>query len=162
MDSRPQQEHVDLLTLKRVGAGEWRDVAGLEVTSAQRAFVAEPAYYLAMCAYDAPWQPLAVLLDERVVGFVMWAVDPSDGSCWLGGLLIDQRHQRRGYGRRAVEAALAMLSGEHGHRRFALTYAPDNPAKGLYAALGFRETGERDGDEVVARLTLPGASAAAG
>ncbi len=144
-----------LLTLKPVGADEWRDVTALEVTDAQRAFVAEPAYYLAMCAYGGLWRPLAIVLDGHVIGFLMWAVDPEDDSCWLGGFLIDRRHQRRGYGRRALEAALNMLATEGGHRRFALSYAPDNPAKPLYDSLGFRETGEWEDDEVVARLTLP-------
>jgi diamine N-acetyltransferase len=144
----------DRLTLEPVGADEWRDVTALEVTDAQRAFVAEPAYYLALCAYGGLWRPLAIVLDERVIGFMMWAVDPEDDSCWLGGLLVDRHHQRRGYGRRAIEAALSMLASEGGHRRFALSYAPDNPANPLYEALGFRETGEREGDEVVARLTL--------
>ncbi len=142
----------DLLTLKPVGADEWRDVTALEVTEAQRSFVAAPAYYLALCAYGGLWRPLAIVLDERVIGFLMWAVDPEDDSCWLGGFFIDRRHQRRGYGRRAIEAALRMLATDGGHRHFALSYAPDNPAKPLYASLGFRETGELAEDEVVARL----------
>ncbi len=37
----------------------------------------------------------------------------------------------------------------------ALTYDQENlGAKALYADLGFRETDEKDGDEVVARLEL--------
>jgi diamine N-acetyltransferase len=143
----------DRLTLVPVGATEWRGVTALEVTQAQRSFVADPAYYLALCAYGGLWRPLAIVLDERVIGFLMWAVDPEDDSCWLGGLLVDRRHQRRGYGRRALEAALEMLATQGGHQRFALSYAPDNPAKPFYEALGFRETGELEGDEVVARLT---------
>jgi diamine N-acetyltransferase len=143
------------LTLRPVGADDWRDVAGLEVTEEQRAFVGEPAYYLAMCAYGGVWNPLAVRLGARVIGFVMWAVDPDDGSCWLGGLLVDVGHQRQGHGRRAVEVALGVLAADGGHRRFALSYHPDNPAKRIYEALGFQETGEVDGDEVVARLSLP-------
>ena len=47
------------------------------------------------------------------------------------------------------------LTAEHGHRRFALSYDPENPAKRLYEELGFRETGEIEGDEVVARRSLP-------
>lgn len=148
------REHADRLTLVPVGARTWRGVASLEVAESQRAFVAEPAYYLALCAYDGLWSPLAVRLGERVIGFMMWAVDPDDGSCWLGGILIDRRHQGRGHGRRAVEAALAMLLREGGHRRFALSYRPDNPARRLYLGLGFEETAETEGDEVVARLTL--------
>jgi len=142
------------LTVMPVDADSWRAVAALEVTEAQRAYVAEPVHYLALCAYGGLWHPLVVRLGGEVIGFLMWAVDPDDGSCWLGGILIDRRHQRRGHGRRAIEAALAMLSAEGGHRSFALSYQPDNPARRPYLALGFEETGETEGDEVVARRTV--------
>jgi diamine N-acetyltransferase len=147
------------LTVTPVDATTWRAVAALEVTEDQRAYVAEPAHYLALCAYGGLWHPLAVRLGDQVIGFMMWAVDPDDGSCWLGGVLVDRRHQRRGHGRRAIEAALARLAAEGGHRRFALSFRPDNPARRLYRALGFEETGETVGDEVVARMTVdPSAS----
>lgn len=143
------------LDLRPVDADTWRAVADLRVAPAQRAFVAEPSRYLALCHYDpAGWTPLAVLLDGRVIGFLMWAVDPEDDACWLGGVLIDRAWQGRGYGRRAMRAALARLTA-NGCRHFALAYEPDNRvARSLYASLGFRETGERDGTEVVARLAL--------
>ena len=87
----------------------------------------------------------------------MWAVDPDDGACWLGGILIDLAWQRRGIGRHAVGVALELLADRHGHRRFALSYHPDNDAaRRTYAGLGFVETGEREDDEVVARLELGG------
>src|SRR3712207_9257210 len=67
-------------------------------------------------------------------------------------LLIDQRYQGRGYGKRAVQTALAMLASQHGHQAFALSYQPSNSvAKKLYESLGFRETGEWADDEVVDR-----------
>ena len=75
--------------------------------------------YLALCAYDeGPWRPIAVRVADEVVGLVMWGVDSTDGGCWIGGLIIGRRHQRRGYGRAAVlelleRAALA------GHREAA-------------------------------------------
>jgi hypothetical protein len=60
-------------------------------------------YYLALCAYDeGPWRPIAVRVADEVVSFVMWGVDSTDGGYWIGGLIIDRRHQRRGYGRAAV------------------------------------------------------------
>ena len=147
----PEEERV---TLRPVDRDTWRDVAGLRVAAAQRDWVAEPAYYLALCCYgSAGWRPLAVLAGERVVGFLMWAVDPDDGSCWLGGLLVDRERQGKGYGKRAVRTAVAMLAESGSHSGFALSYRPDNVvARRLYAGLGFVETGEREGDEVVARL----------
>ena len=144
-----------LVSLRPVDAGSWRDVANLTVTPDQQRFVAAPTYYLALCAYEDVWHPLAVHGGDRVVGFLMWGVDDDDGSVWLGGLLVDEAPQRRGYGRAAVRAAVDRLATETGRARFALSYQPDNVvARRLYADLGFAETGEVDGDEVVARLSL--------
>jgi len=147
------QPDSDRLHLTPVTAANWRDVAALEVTEAQRAFVSAPPYYLALCSYEREWQPLAVCLANRVIGFVMWVVDPEDGGCWVGGFIIDKNFQRRGYGRRALQALMDLVAAEHGHRRFALSFAPDNPAAPLYRSLGFQETGEMVGGELVARLS---------
>ena len=142
------------MSLQTVDHDNWRAVASLKVAESQREFVAEPAYYLALCCYGRQWQPLAVFLGDTVIGFLMWAVDPEDGSCWLGGILIDQSHQRKGYGRQAIQAAIAMLSKEHGYRQFALSYSPENHAKHLYHALGFVETDQWEEDEIIARLSM--------
>jgi diamine N-acetyltransferase len=124
------------------------------VNEAQREFVAETCYYLALCNYEELWQPLAIYLGEQVIGFMMWAIDTDDRSCWLGGILVDQKHQRKGYGRQAIQKAIKMLSEQHGYRKFALSYSPDNPVKQLYQKLGFIETDEWEEDEMVARLSL--------
>lgn len=141
------------INLRPVNGDNWRAVAKLKVTEPQREFVADPCYYLALCCYGDVWQPIAVCLSERVIGFLMWGVDAADGSCWLGGLLIDQAYQRQGYGRQAVEGAITMLA-KRGYQHFALSYAPHNRAKQLYHSLGFSETSEWEVDEVVARLSL--------
>src|SRR5438105_4167076 len=84
----------DHVVLGEVAAGNWRACAALEVADEQEEFVAPVAYYLALCAYgDSPWRPLAVRVRDEVVGFVMWGRDPADGSFWIGGLVIDRRHQ---------------------------------------------------------------------
>jgi diamine N-acetyltransferase len=63
--------------------------------------------------------------------------------------------QKRGYGTRAVQAAMTMLNEKHGHSYFALSYQPANlVAKHVYSKLGFIETNEWEGDEIVARLSL--------
>jgi len=143
-----------------VTAENWRDVADLEVDAAQQTWVAPVSRYLCLCHYGGLWRPLAIVagaqpVDDRVVGFVMWAVDPDDQSGWIGGLVIGREHRRRGYGRAAVLALLERLRREQGCPTAALSYAADNvAARGLYASVGFVETGEREDDELVARLTL--------
>lgn len=143
------------VVLRSVGADNWRGCAGLEVTPDQTAFVAPVTRYLAMCAYGGtPWHPLAVEAGGRTVGFVMWAVDPTDNSWWIGGLVVDASEQRKGYGE-AVVRELIGRARERRHPTVALSYQPDNGvARTLYARLGFVETGETEDDEVVARLRL--------
>ena len=142
----------DQIVLEEVEAGNWRACAGLEVGDEQREFVAPVAYYLALCAYgDSPWRPLAVRARDEIVGFVMWGRDPADGSFWIGGLVIDRSHQRRGYGREVIGQLLDRAAAE-GCRSAALSYDPRNTvARSLYAALGFEETGEVEDSESVAR-----------
>jgi diamine N-acetyltransferase len=145
------------LTLRPVGKDNWRDVINVSTTEPQQKFIAQPGYYLAMCAYGGLWNPLAVYLGDRVIGFIMWAVDTADQSCWLGGIFIDRDYQGQGYGRKAVQAAIDLLSEQHGHQHFALSYQPNNViAKHLYTTLGFVETDEWEDDEIVARLLLTG------
>ncbi|WP_377645360.1 GNAT family N-acetyltransferase [Oryzobacter terrae] len=128
-------------------------VAALTVTVEQSRFVASPTHYLTLCAAEGVWHPLAVYEHDAVVGFLMWAVDEDDASCWLGGVIIDARHQGRGLGRAAVIAVLDVLTDHATSAGFALSYEPDNhSAAGLYRALGFVETGEQVDGEVVARL----------
>jgi diamine N-acetyltransferase len=143
------------VVLEDVGADNWRACTALEVEQSQQRFVASVAYYLALCAYgDSPWRPLAVRANGEVVGFVMWGIDPADESFWIGGLVIDRRHQRKGYGR-AVVTQLLDRAVSDGRQELALSYDPKNePARSLYASLGFVETGEVEGDETVARKRL--------
>jgi diamine N-acetyltransferase len=155
MDSNDSEKNEAQISLHPVNHDNWRSVAHLEVSEAQRAFVAEPCHYLALCCYENDWRPLAIYLGEQVIGFMMWAIDAADGSCWLGGILVDQSMQNRGYGKQAVQAAIAMLREKHGHNNFALSYQPANLiAKRLYRNLGFKETNDWEDDEIVARLSL--------
>ena len=138
-----------------VGPGNWRAVADLEVAEEQRRYVAPTTRYLSLTHLgETGWAPLTILADSEVVGFAMWANDPADGACWIGGLLIDQAHQRRGHGRSAMQALIAMARAS-GAPCVKLSYDPDNSvARSLYAQLGFHETDEMEGGEVVAVLDL--------
>jgi diamine N-acetyltransferase len=150
--------------LREIGPDNWRDCAALQIHPAQRDFVMPVSYYLALCCYGgAGWSPLAVHAGGAVVGFLMWAIDPADGSCWFGGVTIAAGRQRQGYGSAALRAAMTLLGRRHGCEAFALSYAPANRvAEAAYRRLGFEETGEMEGDEVVARRRDPAAAGTAG
>lgn len=142
-----------VVQLVPVDAGNWRSVAGVTPFPDQGSFVMPVTYYLCLCSYGEDWKPWAVVVEGVVVGHAMWAHDETDGSDWLGGLVIDAASQGRGYGRAAVVAALNHFTTQSGGVNAALAYAADNVrARDLYLGLGYVETGEMDDDEIVARL----------
>ena len=143
------------IELRDVTAENWRAVAAVEPTDAQLAFAGPVTRYLCLCHYGGVWHPLAVCSGGETVGFAMWAIDPDDRSGWIGGLVIDRRRQREGFGRAAVQTLAARLAAD-GCDSVALSYSPGNAvARALYLSLGFEETGEMEDDEVVARLRHP-------
>jgi diamine N-acetyltransferase len=138
-----------------VDAGNWREVVRVTPQPDQERFVAPITYYLCLCHYGQVWHPLAVRVDGAIVGYVMWAIDDVDGSRWIGGVVIDAAVQGRGIGWTALELLIARLAADPDCREVALSYDPDNHvARQLYARLGFVETGEYEGKELVARRRL--------
>lgn len=141
------------IEVRPIDGSNFREALELEVTDEQARWVAPVARYLALCAYGGTWHPLGLYADGVMVGFAMRAYDRDEDSHWIGGFLIDHRHQRRGHGRAAMLAILDHLRDEHGATTFALSYQPDNAvARRLYASLGFEETGEQEDGELIARL----------
>jgi diamine N-acetyltransferase len=143
--------------LVEVTAENWSDVADVEPHDFQREFVAPVTRYLCMAHYERVWHSWAVLHDGSVVGHVMWALDGDEGAHWIGGVVIDAAHQSSSIGREAMKAVIERLRRDEGATMLALAYRPENArARSLYQSLGFVETGETDGDEIVARLVEQG------
>ena len=135
----------------------------LRIRPDQEAFV-EPVARSIAEAYvhpDLAWPRLVVDGDD-VVAFVMAFLplrflddDPPGllrSGIWRLNVAAD--HQGHGYGTFAVRAVCDELR-RRGQSRATVTWVegPGGP-EGFYLGLGFRRTGERSGDEVVAELDL--------
>ena len=111
--------------------------------------------------------PFGIYADGLPVGFLMigydtdesWSDPPeiAKGNYNLWRFMIDRRYQNRGYGRQALRQALEFIrTFPCGEAEYCwLSFAPENDvARRLYRSFGFRETGEKDGDELIAVLRL--------
>ena len=138
-------------------------VSSLRVEPGQELFVASVIDSLDEAAATPegnPWYR-AIYAGDEPVGFVMlsWDVTPSPGIIgpwFLWRLLIDERHQRRGYGRAAM-ALIVDLIRTNGATELLTSYQPgDGEPWPFYQALGFVPTGEVDGGEIIIALDLSG------
>jgi diamine N-acetyltransferase len=139
------------------------EVVALGVAPAQVRFVGTVADALAD-ADEIPegkgWYRAAYVGDVPV-GFVMlsWNVVPEPpriiGPWFLWKLLVDERHQHRGYGREVVKL-VAQIVRDNGATELltSCVQAADGP-EAFYRELGFTPTGEFDAaGEVILALTL--------
>ncbi|HEX2204515.1 MAG TPA: GNAT family N-acetyltransferase [Longimicrobium sp.] len=139
------------VTLREVTRENWRACVRLTVDEAQADFVAPNVYSLAESKFEPAAVPLAVYAGETMVGFVMYALEGTDG--WIWRLMVDRAHQGKGYGRAAMEEVIRRLRALPGVRRIRTSFVPANAhAAALYRALGFHETGEVEQGEVVVEL----------
>jgi GNAT superfamily N-acetyltransferase len=140
-------------------------VLALRVAPEQERFVSSVRYAIREAAenpHAKPWYR-AVYVGGEPVGFVMlsWNVEPQpphiNGPWFLWKLLIDERHQGRGYGLQVVRHIAELVQSE-GATELLTSYVPydsGGPA-GFYERLGFTPTGALDPDgEVIMRLMLP-------
>jgi diamine N-acetyltransferase len=138
-------------------------ILALRVAPEQQRFVGSVRAALADAAeypQAKPWYR-AVYAGDEPVGFVMvsWNVQPQPpqiiGPWFLWKLLIDERHQRRGFGPQVVHE-IAELVRADGATELLTSYVPeDGGPAGFYQRLGFVPTGEFDDNgEVIVRLAL--------
>jgi len=143
------------VTLRAVAAANVDEIMRLRVAPAQEQFVADNPRSLATAAYSQLAWPRAIYADETPVGFVMLYDDPHQAEYFLWRLMIDQRYQRLGFGRRAIEQVIDYVCGRPNATALGVSYVPgEGDPQAFYASLGFVDTGEVDDDENIMRLDL--------
>ena len=132
-------------------------VLALRVRPDQEGYIETTAQCL-QDAMDCPYyRPLALYHGGALVGFAMVGFYPREGGggrLWLDRLLLGDRWQGRGLGRKALEALIAMLMAVYGPQDLYLSIYEDNAhALRLYRQFGFVMNGELDahGEKVMVR-----------
>ena len=145
------------IRLIEVTAESFDEAIGLEVADNQNGFVASNLMSIAQSKFFPTLRTEAVFDGEAMVGFVMYGFDPEESRFVLARLMIDKKHQGKGYGRSATEAVIERLKEEDGCNEVYLSFVPENSAAAsLYESVGFIRTGEIDekSGEIVMKYEL--------
>lgn len=143
------------VTLREITPENFKECVNLKVVEGQEKFVASNVMSIAQSKIYPTHLPRAVYHGDEMVGFVLYGLDEEDGRYYLGRLMIDEKHQGKGYGKEATRRVIEELKRNEDCREIYLCCSPENvTAQRLYSNLGFEHTGEVYGDEVVMRLNL--------
>ncbi len=154
-----------MLNFKEVTFDNLSEIIGLRVGDAQQGFVSSNAKslseaYVAVSNNNVA-KAFGIYDGNEAVGFIMFGYgrldeeDPTvaDNNYCLWKLMIDEKHQRKGYGLQAMKLAEKYMKesflGKADHCW--VSYEAENVgAKELYQKCGYMENGEICGGEIVA------------
>lgn len=143
------------VTLRKVTKETVRAIIELEVAEDQSHFVAPNAWSIAEAYFEPKAWFRAVYANDDPVGFLMLYNDPDAPRYYLWRMMIDAAHQRKGYGRRAMELLIEYVRTRPNATEITLSYLPgEGTPRPFYASLGFEDTGEERHGEMIMRLEL--------
>ena len=160
-----------MLKLKKINRNNVGEILKLEVFDNQKSFVATNnssiiEAYIAITENNDVFT-FGIYNDDTPIGFLMIGYDVNSdgegapmiakGNYNIWRLMIDKKFQRKGFGKKAMNLALEFISTfPCGTAKYCwLSYESDNNvARQLYTSVGFVETEEKDGEEIVAIMML--------
>lgn len=145
-----------MIRLERVNEQNYQKLFALELADNQKEFVSSNMKSLAQAwVYYDRARPYAIINGNDVVGFIMFDYKPDEKKAEVWRFMIGKEFQGKGYGTEALSAAVRFIASEKLFTTLQINYVEGNlPAKHLYEKLGFRETGEMEGNETVMKLDL--------
>ena len=144
-----------MIHLEEVTPENWR--LELKVADSQKSFVSNSNRLLARAwAYrNSRSNAFVIYADETPVGMALYYDIDELNAYDFSQLFIDERYQGNGYGIQAAELILQRMTEDKKFNKVVLCYIEGNEAaRQMYEKLGFRPTGEADGNEIVMEKTL--------
>ncbi|MFH1312351.1 MAG: GNAT family N-acetyltransferase [Candidatus Eisenbacteria bacterium] len=154
-DTCDAPSHDSSVTLREITADTVRVICGLSVTEVQTQFVAANALSIAQAYFSKCAWFRAIYADETPVGFVMLYDDTKKPEYFLWRLMIDQRYQGMGFGRKALEHLIEYVKTRPGATVLLTSiHVAEGSPQGFYERMGFKLTGDWEEDEALMRLRL--------
>ena len=160
-----------MLELKKINRNNVGEILKLEVFDNQKSFVAINnssiiEAYIALTENNHVFT-FGIYKDDTPIGFLMIGFDVNSvdegapsiakGNYNIWRLIIDKKFQGKGFGKKAMNLALEFINTfPSGTAKYCwLSYESENDiVRQLYKSVGFVETDEKDGEEIVAIMKL--------
>ncbi|OAN13159.1 GNAT family acetyltransferase [Photobacterium jeanii] len=146
------------LKLEKVTPHNLREVINLELEESQKSLLSPNVFSMAQAAVNPKYQPRAAVINDEVVGFVMysewldadWAKENKPGEYYIFRVMTDKAYQGKGYGRKLMKAVIAEIEANN-PKSIHIGYCEENTvARKFYATLGFIEYGNADWGDIMA------------
>ena len=153
------------ITLQPVTTTNWNSLITLKVREDQKGFIGSNLYSIAEAQFgfefeeNGHWDlhPFGIYDGDQPVGFLMYGYNFGHPAwqAYIFRLMVDEKWQGSGFGRSGMREIIEVFRAEDRVKAIGISYKTNNEvARQLYASLGFFETGDQVGEEVLAVLNL--------
>lgn len=144
------------LSLKAINKSNWLQCVEIEPSISQRHFIGSPvSVYIAQSRFEKWMKPTAIYNGDEIVGFIQYGLNPELQSYWIIGLVIDEKHQKNGYGKKALIELLHKIEQKHDYRPIYAGHKPDNYVmENILKSIGFSKLDYIIEGHVVHRIWL--------
>ncbi|PEE33540.1 GNAT family N-acetyltransferase [Bacillus cereus] len=143
--------------LKPIDKNNWEEAIRLSVKKEQQTFIASNLYSIAEVQFLDNFYVRGIYLDNEMIGFTMFGIDPDDNNYWIYRLMIDEKFQGKGIGKQAIYLVIEEIRRNNSANisLIMIGYDPENlTAKFVYQKAGFIETELSSWGEQLAKYSL--------
>ena len=146
------------LKLRKIDESNFIECFNLSLGEGQDRFVSHPIRSLAQAyVYYNQCTPFGIYSNDTIVGYVMVIYDYDEETYNIWHMMIDEKYQGKGYGSIAIKLCIDYIKSKPfgSSNDVILTCNKDNSiAIHIYEKIGFKDTGERDDNELVMKLVV--------
>ena len=146
------------LKLRKIDKSNFIECFNLSLGEGQDRFVSHPIRSLAQAyVYYNQCTPFGIYSNDTIVGYVMVIYDYDEETYNIWHMMIDEKYQGKGYGSIAIKLCIDYIKSKPfgSSNDVILTCNIDNSiAIHIYEKIGFKDTGERDDNELVMKLVV--------
>ncbi|HEK9103988.1 GNAT family N-acetyltransferase [Bacillus pfraonensis] len=143
--------------LKPIDKSNWEEAIRLSVKEEQQTFIASNLYSIAEVQFLDNFYAKGIYLDNKMIGFTIFGIDPDDNNYWIYRLMIDEEFQGKGIGKQAIYLVIEEIRRNNNANisLIMIGYDPENlTAKFVYKKVGFIETELSSWGEQLAKYSL--------
>ncbi|MEL6134037.1 MAG: GNAT family N-acetyltransferase, partial [Bacteroidota bacterium] len=126
----------------------WELCLNIRLSPEQEAYIPPVLYSLAQAKFEK-LHPFGIEHGSEIVGLIMYG--QFGGICWISRIMLDQDHQRKGIGSKALQQLLDQLQLKFTCKEIRTSYTRNNlGAARFFENMGFKEMENALEDEIVA------------
>lgn len=137
------------ISLREVTKENFWAICNLKVNASQEEYVATNVVSIAEAYFSKTAWLRAVYLGDTPIGFIMLSKDTVNQKYILWRFMIDEKYQRKGFGRQAFQCLMDEVKAFPGASELTTSYVGGkNSPKDFFVKMKFVHTGKKIGNEV--------------